>query len=49
MDLSKVKSTFSAVFQDLESPDGPIHLLIGMDYMEDAPMEEERGKNLHIA
>ncbi len=46
MDLSKAKTTFPTVFQDMESPGGLIRLLIGMDHFEDAPREQERGKNL---
>jgi hypothetical protein len=46
LDLLKAKNRFSAVAQDLESPEGPIPLLIGMDNMDDAPKEQERGKNL---
>jgi hypothetical protein len=45
MDLSKVKTTFPTVFRDMESLGGPIYLLIGMDHMEDAPREQEKGKN----
>jgi hypothetical protein len=46
IDLLKAENTFSAVAQDLESPESPIHLLIGMEHMDDAPREQERGKNL---
>ncbi len=49
MDLSIAKSTFPAVFHDLESPGSPIHLLIGMVHMEDTPKEQERGKNLVLS
>ncbi len=44
--LLKAENTFSAVAQDLESPESPIHLLIGREHMDDAPREKERGKNL---
>jgi hypothetical protein len=36
IDLSKSKSIFSAVAGDLESPEGPIRLLIKMNHMDDA-------------
>jgi hypothetical protein len=42
IDLSKARNTFSAVAQDLESPGGPIHLLIGTDHIDNAPKEQER-------
>jgi hypothetical protein len=44
---SKAKSTFPAVFRDLESLDGPIHLLIGMDHMKDAIREREKNLALY--
>ncbi len=45
-ELSKAKSTFLAVYWDLESPGRSICLLIGMDHMEDTSREQKRGKNL---
>ncbi len=42
IDLLKAKNRFSAVAQDLVSPEGPIPLLIGMDNMDDTPKEQER-------
>jgi hypothetical protein len=46
IDLSKAKKTFPATARDLESPDGLIHLVNGMDYIDDAPKEQERRKSL---
>jgi hypothetical protein len=40
--LGKVKSLFPAVAGSLESPEGPIHMLVGMDQMKDAPKEQAR-------
>jgi hypothetical protein len=45
-DISKAKKTFPALAGDLESPGGPIDLLIGMDHTDDAPREHERGAAL---
>jgi hypothetical protein len=42
LNLSKAKALFPAVASTLESPAGPIQLLIGMDHMEEAPRDEER-------
>jgi hypothetical protein len=42
LNLSKAKSLFPSVADDLESPAGPIQLLVGMDHMEKAPKEEMR-------
>ncbi len=41
LNLSKAKALFPSVASTLESPAGPIQLLIGMDHMEKAPREEE--------
>jgi hypothetical protein len=32
--------------RDLESSEGLIHLLVRIDHMDDAPKEQERGKNI---
>jgi hypothetical protein len=37
IDLDKARSLFPAVAGRLESPDGPVHVLVSMDHMEDAP------------
>ncbi len=42
LNLSKAKALFPSVGSMLESPAGPIQLLIGMDHMEEAPREEDR-------
>jgi hypothetical protein len=42
MDLGKAKALFPAVACKLESPDRLIHMLIGMDYMKNAPKEQVR-------
>ncbi len=43
IDLGKAKKLFPSVACSLESPEGPIHMLIGMDHMKNAPKEQERG------
>ncbi len=48
LDLSKAKALFPAVASTLESPAGPIQLLIGMDHMEEAPREEERAQGVAL-
>ncbi len=37
MNLDKAKALFPFAACKLESPEGPIHMLIGMDHMKDAP------------
>jgi hypothetical protein len=44
IDLDKAKRLFPAVANSLESPDGPVHMLVGMDHIKDAPREQARGK-----
>ncbi len=44
VNLGKAKALFPVAARSLESPTGPIQLLIGMDHMEEAPMEEARDK-----
>jgi hypothetical protein len=46
MDLGKAKTLFSSFACKLESPDGPIHMLIGMDHMKNAPREQERERGV---
>jgi hypothetical protein len=42
MDLEKAKTLFLSIACKLESPSGPIHMLIGMDHMKNAPREQKR-------
>jgi hypothetical protein len=44
--ISRAKKAFLAVAGDLDSSEGSIDLLIGMDHMDDAPREHERGQGL---
>jgi hypothetical protein len=46
IDLDKAKGLFPAAACSLESPEGPIHMLIGMDHMKNAPREQERGEGV---
>jgi hypothetical protein len=48
LNLNKTKALFPAVANTLESPAGPIQLLIGMDHMEEAPREEERAQGVAL-
>jgi hypothetical protein len=48
LNLSKAKMLFPAVASNLESPVGPIQLLIGMDHMEEAPKEEMRAQGVAL-
>ncbi len=48
LNLSKAKSLFPSVASNLESPAGPIQLLIGMDHMEEAPREELRMQGIAL-
>ncbi len=48
LNLSKAKALFLSVASTLESPAGPIQLLIGMDHMEEAPREEERAQGVAL-
>ncbi len=43
IDLGKAKELFPMVACSLESPEGLIHMLIGMDHMKNASKEQERG------
>jgi hypothetical protein len=45
MDLEKAKVLFPSVAGKLESPSGPIHMLIGMDHMKNA-LREHRGEGV---
>jgi hypothetical protein len=42
MNLDKAKALFPSAASKQESPNGPIHMLIGMDHMKDAPREQDR-------
>ncbi len=46
LNLSKAKALFPSVASTLESPAGPIQLLVGMDHMEEAPREVERAQGV---
>jgi hypothetical protein len=48
LNLSKAKSLFPSVASNLESPAGPIQLLVGMDHMEEAPKEEMRAQGVAL-
>jgi hypothetical protein len=48
LNLSKAKALFASVASMLESPAGPIQLLIGMDHMEEAPREEDRAQGVAL-
>ncbi len=37
INLEKAKSLFPAVAGSLESHEGPVHMLVGIDHMRDAP------------
>jgi hypothetical protein len=44
--LDKAKRLFPAVACSLESPEGPIHMLIGMNHIKNAPRKQERGEGV---
>jgi hypothetical protein len=46
IDLDKAKGLLPAVACSLESLEGPIHMLIGMDHMKNAPREQERAEGV---
>ncbi len=46
MNMDKAENTFPIAAQTLESPGGPIHLLVGMNHMKDAPREQRGGETL---
>ncbi len=48
LNLSKAKALFPSVASMLESPAGPIQLLVGMDHMEEAPREEDRAQGVAL-
>jgi hypothetical protein len=46
MNLDKARALFPFAACKLESPAGPVHMLIGMDHMENAPQEEDRAQGV---
>ncbi len=48
LNLGKAETLFPKAAGDLESPAGPIQLLIGMDHMEEAPKEEMRAQGVAL-
>ncbi len=46
MNLDKARALFPFAACKLESPAGPVHMLIGMDHMEDAPQEWDRDQGV---
>jgi hypothetical protein len=46
MNLDKARALFPFAACKLESPLGPVHMLIGMDHMEDAPQERDRAQGV---
>jgi hypothetical protein len=46
MNLNKARALFPSAACKLESPEGPIHMLIGMDHMKDAPRERDRAEGV---
>ncbi len=46
INVEKAKSLFPAVAGSLESPEGPVHMLVGMDHMRDAPKEQARKEGI---
>ncbi len=48
LNLSKAKALFPFAAPELESPAGPIQLLIGMDHMEEAPREEDHAQGVAL-
>jgi hypothetical protein len=48
LNIGKAKALFPSVASMLESPAGPIQLLIGMDHMEEAPREEDQAQGVAL-
>jgi hypothetical protein len=46
MNLDKARTLFPSAACKLESPEGPVHMLIGMDHMKDAPRERDRAEGV---
>jgi hypothetical protein len=44
MNIDKARAMFPSAACKLESPEGPVHMLIGMDHMEDTPQERDRAQ-----
>ncbi len=48
LNMNKAKALFPFAAYELESPAGPIQLLIGMDHMEEAPREEDQAQGVAL-
>ncbi len=48
MNLDKANALFPSAACKLESPESPIHMLIGMDHMKDAPRERDRAEGIML-
>ncbi len=48
MSMEKARSNFPVAAGRLESPEGPIHMLIGMDPVKDAPQEQARQEGIML-
>jgi hypothetical protein len=48
MSMEKSKGIFPAAAGSFESPEGPIHMLIGIDNMKDAPKEQARREGIML-
>ncbi len=48
MNLDKARALFPFAAHKLESPAGPVQMLIGMDHVEDAPREEDRAQGVAL-
>jgi hypothetical protein len=48
LDLSKAKALFPTAAGALESPAGPVQLLVGMDHIEEIPKEEKRAQGIAL-
>jgi hypothetical protein len=46
VNLNKAKALFPSAVCRMESPEGPIHMLIGMDHMKDAPRKRDRAEGV---
>jgi hypothetical protein len=46
MSVEKAKGMFPSAARSLESPEGPIHMLIGVDHMKDDPREQARREGI---
>jgi hypothetical protein len=46
MNLDKARALFPCAACKLKSPEAPVHMLIGMDHMKDAPQERDRAEGV---